>query len=143
MRQAITRATDKIFKNNQLHKIDYLIEYVSKYKQIFLPSTTGYKSVSIREIVFIRKNPSSSKAEVFFGEDDYLTLPANYSLSQLIEVLPKVDFFQLKRDVIINLRYLSEVEVFTKECILRKGAYQVKLEISRRSLKEFKSRMVI
>jgi two-component system, LytTR family, response regulator len=143
LRQAISRATDEIYKSNNQNKIDHLIEYVSKYKQIFLPSATGYKTVNIREIVFIRKNSNSSKIEVFFGDDDILTLPINYSLSQLKEILPKIDFFLIKRDVIINLRYLSEIEVFTKECTLNKGGYQIKLEISRRSLKEFKNRMVI
>jgi len=143
LRQAISRATDEIYRSNNQHKIDHLVEYVSKYKQIFLPSSTGYKTVNIREIVFIRKNSNSTKIEVFFGDDDILTLPVNYSLSELKEVLPRIDFFLIKRDVIINLRYLTEIEVFTKECSLKKGNYQVKLEMSRRSLKEFKDRMVI
>lgn len=143
LRQAITRAIDAVSKRNNQHKIDHLVEYVSKYKQIFLPSSTGYKTVNIREIVFIRKNTSISKIEVFFGEGEYLTLPVNYSLSQFTEVLPKIDFFQIKRDLIINLRYLSEIEVFSKECTLKKGNYEIKLEMSRRSLKEFRIRMVI
>lgn len=143
LRQAISKAADEIHKSSSLHKIDQLVEHVSKYKQIFLPSSTGYKTVNIREIVFIRKNSSSSKVEVFFGDDDILTLPVNYSLSELKEVLPKIDFFPIKRDVIINLSYLTEIEVFSKECSLKKGNYQVKLEMSRRSLKEFKDRMVI
>lgn len=127
----------------QQSKIDHLIDYVSKYKQIFLPSVTGYKAVNIREIVFIRKNTESGKLEVVFGKDDTLALPPNYSLAQFTEVLPKIDFFQVRRELIINLRYLTEIEVFTKECILQKGNYTVKIEISRRSLKEFKNRMVI
>lgn len=141
--QALNRASEEIFKCNQNRKIDHLLDYISKYKQIFLPSSTGYKSVNTREICFIRKDMQSGKVEVVFDQDDSLVLPANYSLLQLIDVLPKNDFFQVKRELIINLRYLSEVEIFNKICIIKKGDYTMKLSMSRRSLKEFKDRMVI
>jgi len=143
LRQAVIRASNEIRKSNNQHKIDHLIEYVSKYKQIFLPSTTGYKTVNIREIIFIHKNQTTSRVEVYFGGDNFIILPVNYSISQFSEVLPKADFFKIKRDVVINLRYLTDIEVFSKSCTLQKQDYQVKLEISRRSLKEFKDRMVI
>ena len=143
LQQAVLRAADEIHKNSHLLKIDHLLEYISKYKQLFLPSSTGYKTVNIQDIIFLQKNTVSGKVEVLFGEDDFLTLPSNYSMAKLAEILPRIDFFQIKRDVIINLKYLKEIEVFTKTCILEKGAYRINLEMSRRSLKEFKDRMVI
>jgi len=143
LNNAVERAIEMIRRINQQHKIDHLLDYVSKYKQLFFPTATGFKSVNIRDIVLIQKNPANGKVSVVLSEEDIFTLPANYSLTELFKILPRLDFFQIKREVIVNLRYLSEVEVHSKTCILRKGSFEMKLEMSRRSLKDFKDTMVI
>jgi len=141
--QAINRACDVITRSNQQHKIDFLHDYVSKYKQIFIPSTTGYQSISIKDIFYIRRNNEENRIELIFNESELIILPHNYSLTHLIGVLPKSDFFQIKRDILINIRYLSKIEVYKHSCVLEKGDFVVTLPMSRRSLKEFKDRMVI
>lgn len=141
--QAINKAFAEINGRSQLQKIDYLLNYVSRYKQIFLPSSTGYKSINIRDVFYIRKNIQNEKIELIFGENDFLVLPKNYNLTQLSEILNKSDFFLIKRELLINIRYLSDIEVYNKVCILQKGEYTIKLPMSRRSLKEFKDKMVI
>lgn len=143
LKDAVERAIESIRRNNQQHKLDRLLDYISNYKQLFIPVSTGYKAVNIRDIVYVYRNPDNAKVTVVLGQSDDLVLPLNYSLNELMKILPRFDFFQIKRDVIINLKYLTEVELHTKTCRLKKGCLEVNLDISKRCLKEFKERMVI
>lgn len=143
LQNAVERAFEEVKRSNQMYKIDRLLDYVAKYKQLFFPSPTGFKSVNIQDIVFIQKNQETGRVDVITGDNNDLTLPVNYSLTELMKILPRIDFFQIKREVIINLRCLLEVEIQSRTCILKKEEFQVKLNMSRRSLKEFKERLVI
>jgi len=143
LKDAVERAIELIRRSNQQHKIDHLIDYISKYKQLYFPTATGFKSVNLLDIVSIQKNPDDGKVSVVLGDEEDICLPSNYSLTELFKILPRLDFFQIKREVIVNLKYLSEVEVHSRTCILRKGRYEKRFEMSRRSLQEFKNRMVI
>lgn len=137
LKDAVERAIESIRRNNQLTKIDRLLDHVSNYKKLIFPTPTGFRAVNIRDIVYIARKPGCANIAVVFGDSDDLLLPPNYCLNELIKVLPRSDFFQIRRDGIVNLKYLEEIESHTKTCRLKKGNFEVILELSKRSLKEF------
>jgi len=141
--EAVGRAVVIIQRNNHQQKVDRLIDYISNYKQLFFPFPTGYKAINISNIVYIYKKTNDSRITVVLGESDEFILPPNYSLLDLANILPRFDFFKIKRDLIINLKYLVEVELHTKTCKLKKGSFEVTVEISKRCLKEFREKMVV
>lgn len=139
---AIGRVIEEITRTDQAHKIDYLSDFALRNKQVFFPSPTGFKSVNIQDIVFIRKNSETGKTDIIMGDQNDLIFPVSYRLMELMKILSCPDFFQIKREIIINLRYLLDVETQSRICILKKAKFLVKLPMSRRSLKDFKDQMV-
>ncbi len=143
LENAVKKASLAFESDNQRNKLDFILNYISGNKQLFLPTITGYKSVNTNDIVYIWRNVQSERVEIVFGEDDKLILPMNYSLAQLVDVLPKAEFFLVKRELIINIKYINEIETFNKDCTLKKGDFIVKLQMSRRTMKEFRDKMVL
>jgi two-component system, LytTR family, response regulator len=143
LQKAINKVQLLLEDRSHLQKIDNILDYISRNKQIFVPSNMGYRSVATNEIMYIWRNATSDRIEVVLGETDKVVLPQTYSIAQLIELLPQVDFFQIRRELLVNLRYVVNIETFSKECLLRKGTLEVSLSMSRRNLKEFKERMVV
>lgn len=143
LKHAIDKAIDSIENDTQQQKFDFILNYISRNRQLFLPSPTGFRSVDTNEIIYVWRNGITERLELVFGENDKLILPPNYTLAQLVKILPEPDFFQVKRDMIINIRYVKEVETFNKDCTLQKNGFTVKLQMSRRCMKEFKERIVL
>ncbi|MCG6191140.1 LytR/AlgR family response regulator transcription factor [Maribellus maritimus] len=141
LHNAVDKALAAFEKDEQLQKLDYILNYISGGKQLFLPSNTGYRSVNAADIVYFWRNAQTKRIEIVFGENDKLILPINYTLAHLLEQLPPSDFFQIKRELIINTRYLKELAIYNKDCILKKGNFEVRVQMSRRSLKEFREKM--
>ncbi len=141
LEKAVERAKIAVEKDVQSNKLDFLLNYVDGNKQLFLPSAIGFSSVNTHDIIYIWRNTQSERVEIVLGEAEKLVLPMNYSLSQLVEILPQADFFQVKRELIINIRYVKEIQIFSRDCILQKGDFVVKLQMSRRNLKDFRDRM--
>jgi two-component system, LytTR family, response regulator len=141
--KAINKVQHLLEDRSHLQKIDNILDYIARNKQIFVPSNMGYRSVTTNEIVYISRNAGTDRIEVVLNDTDKIVLPQTYSLSQLVDLLPQADFFQIRRELVINLRYVVNIETFSKECLLRKGTFEVVLPMSRRNLKEFKERMVL
>ncbi len=141
LQNAVNKALAVYEKDAQLQKLDYILNYISGGKQVFLPSNTGFCSVNTSDIVYFWRNTQTKRIEIVFGENDKLILPINYTLAHLLEQLPFTDFFQIKRELIINTRYLKELAIYSKDCILKKGDFEVRVQMSRRSLKEFRDKM--
>ncbi|MGV8134410.1 MAG: LytR/AlgR family response regulator transcription factor [Mangrovibacterium sp.] len=141
LEKAIEKAKKAVEKDAQSRKLDALLNYVDGNRQLFLPSAIGFSSVNTHDIVYIWRNTQSGRVEIVLGEDKKFSLPMNYSLSQLVERLSRSDFFQVKRELIINVRYVKEIHTFSRDCILQKGDFVVKLQMSRRNMKDFRDRM--
>lgn len=139
--KAVEKAEIAVGRDAQSNKLNFLLNYVSGNRQLFLPSAVGFSSVNTQEIIYIWRNTQSDRVELVFGEANKLVMPVNYSLTKLIELLPPTDFFQVKRELIINVRYMTEIQIFNRDCILQKGDFVVKVQMSRRNLKDFKSRI--
>lgn len=143
LNEAVKKASETIPDDSQLLKLEFLLKYVTENKQLFLPTSIGFRSINTKYIVYISRNKKTRQTEIFFDENNILILPPNYTLSRLKLILPATDFFQVKRDIIINNHYIEKIQSFDSSCILRKGKFVAKIPISRRNFKEFKNKMVL
>ncbi len=139
--KAIEKAEHAVEKDEQGRRLNALLDYIDGNKQLFLPSVNGFSSVNTHDIIYTWRNMQSERVEIVMGETEKLGLPVNFSLAHLIDILPKSDFFQVKRELIINVRYVKEIQIFSRDCILQKGDFVVKVKMSRRNLKDFRDRM--
>ena len=140
---AIERARLAVEQDARKKKLDDLLNYIDKRTQVFLPSVVGYCSVDPGQIVYIWRNTQMDRVELVLGEDQKHIMPVNYSLSKLLGLLPQVDFFAVKKGTVINLRYVKEIETYKRDwdCVLQKGDFIVKVQVSRRNQKDFRDRM--
>ncbi|MGV8093415.1 MAG: LytR/AlgR family response regulator transcription factor [Mangrovibacterium sp.] len=141
LENAIDRACKVIEKDTHYQKLDAFLNYIDGNKQLFLPSATGFCSVNANDIIYVWRNTQTERVEIVFGESEKLILPANYSLSKLLESLPQTSFYLVKPGTVINLRYVKEIQTYDGDCMLQKGDFIVKIQMSRRKLKEFRNQM--
>lgn len=127
------------FKTSKEVVFSEILKQLSLNDRIFIPTVTGFKSINTSEILFIKRlGDSFARVFLYYDKIQYDTIPACYSLKQVLEMLTDRTFFQIDRNVIINTDYLKEVEIKGRECILEKNGEKTVLTISRQRLKEFK-----
>lgn len=110
---------------------------LNSYKKISFRNMSGIVFIDPVEIVYIE---ASGNYSVFcLGNNRTETVT---SLLGKVEVqLPAEKFFRINRSFIINLDYLKKVNTKQLQCILMKGGFEFKCDISRDRIKELVERM--
>nr|WP_319398141.1 response regulator transcription factor [uncultured Carboxylicivirga sp.] len=135
------RNTFSIPKNNS--KLESVSRIFSKSKRVLLPTITGLKQIALSNVLFFQKiNNTTEQVKVYYTTTQYDTIPGNKSLKEIIDLLPKEDFYQIDRCTVINLDYLTDIETKSRKCILKKCNEEITLTISRGRLKEFKDKCI-
>ncbi|WP_430933064.1 LytR/AlgR family response regulator transcription factor [Saccharicrinis sp. 156] len=138
---AIQRYKKVIMEKNENHKLEVLAKNSIKNKRILLPNITGLKQISLDSVLYFQKEHNKiEKVEICYGISHSEFIPGHISLKNLIDLLPEQDFFQIDRHTIINLDYLTDIEVKTRTCILNKCDEVIHLSISRGRLKKFREK---
>ncbi|MGQ1910998.1 LytR/AlgR family response regulator transcription factor [Marinifilum sp. RC60d5] len=128
-----------IQKNGRkIDEIKTLIHKFHKNNRVLLPSITGFKHIKLKDVLYFVKDYSSpNHVQVYYDQDNCEVIAGCCSLKRILELLPSDDFLQVDRQTIINLDYLSDIEVKSRKCFLVKNDKQFEISISRGRLRNF------
>ncbi|WP_321281746.1 LytTR family DNA-binding domain-containing protein [Marinifilum fragile] len=141
---AIQRYINMQKNDSKIDEIKTLIHKVHKNSRVLLPSITGFKHIKLSNVLYFKKNVSSPEhVQIYYDGNRHEIIAGCCTLKRILELLPSDDFLQVDRQTIINLDYLSDIEVKTRKCILLKNGKRFEVSISRGRLKDFMKEMSI
>lgn len=91
---------------------------ISKDDVIFLQHTKDYKSIAIKDIIYIEGDGVYSRIHTFDGKRIHI----RKLIKEWMELLPEESFIRIRKSIIVNKQYVSKIEKWFN------GAFRLYLE---------------
>lgn len=132
-----------VFNTNT--NVEKLIDQLSPSRKIGLLTVQGIRFVKLQSIVFINLEKNErfrvGQLVVHLVDGERVVLSSGATIKKLMDTLADDVFFEICRQTIINLHYLSEVENGVENVCRMTEPYQgVPLKISRNQMTELRRR---
>lgn len=116
---------------NIYRKFEKVLEDVEQNARIRISSTYNHTLISPSEILYCEADGSYTKIYL----DDGTVEVANGYLGQFERTLGSMNFFRIKRSLLVNLKKLKKVNISDKSCTLTSNGKEIKLYGSKKLIK--------
>jgi two-component system LytT family response regulator len=130
LKRSIEALSDSSSVKNMQDQLGSLLSNLQGNKKIKFRHRTGFSLVAPDEIIYCEADSNYSNIELEGGK----TLTFSVNLGKLEELLPQDRFCRISRSVIINMKYLVQVDRKSLVCELVNESVH-KLTVSRKYLK--------
>jgi two-component system LytT family response regulator len=117
------------------------------YGKIALQTVIGLKFVNKCDIVFIKYSASNVDSKftwtVYLKNGDLIRLKINITAKDILSSLDMQNYVQISQTVILNIDYLSTIELKTRRCLLLPPFENFECYVSRLFLKNIRERFEI
>lgn len=116
------------------------MESTLRSDKLALQTIIGLRFVQKRDIVFIQYNTGSTEGgkmnwTVVLSNLEIIKLKQNITAKDIIDSINHIDYVQISQTMIINIHYLSEIELKSRRCILINPFDKFECVVSRLYLK--------
>lgn len=107
--------------------------------KVALQTIIGLKFVKKNDIVLIQYNGTKPESKMFWNvilnTAESVRLKQNITAKDILDSLNHTDYVQISQTMIINIHYLSEIELKSRKCILLPPFEKYECVVSRLYLK--------